>query len=102
MSKIPNNPERQLLENLLDSYSTRKSELKRTQWYKNYKKNTKPSVLSLYRLRLSILISDSKILIDKTIFRVLSILPAETAIKILYFLIRLKGKSVKRMEDNNS
>lgn len=102
MSKIPNNPERQLLDNLLDSYSTRKSELKRTEWYKDYQRNTKPSVMSLYRLRFSLMLADSKIFIDKTIFRVISLLPSDKAIKVMYFLIRLKERSVKREEDNDS
>lgn len=93
MNKIPNNPERQLIDDILDIYAMRKSDLKDTDWYKHYKKNSKASVISLYKLRCSVFFSDLSMGTEKIILKLLSILPPDKAIRIFYFLVRMKEKS---------
>ena len=93
MNKIPINTEREILNNFLDRLVLFKSNLKRSNWYEEYTKNSKPDVIELYRLKFSIWIGDCTVFADKTIIKLLGLLPPGLGLRLLLILVNLKKKT---------
>jgi len=92
MSKIPIKVEREILNNLLDKYALYRSNLKGTDWYREYLRNSKPSVTELYRIRFCLWMEYCSMKMNRVLIKSLGMLPPGLALKVLHVLIRLKTK----------